>query len=316
MAVALISTAGGVGDLVRITPLIAVCHAVGYVIDLLVEADYADASTLVQDLPGVRRVFHERSRWTGAGEVDLTGLEAERYHVAIFTAFTDTRLEISARRHLRYDRHRWLQQGDIACVQEAATALGWRAPLPPPAVCKSSRRFDLVPGTLAIHPGCKPTWPWKKWHGFAHLARRFAHVVLVGTRSDLENAGTYFAVPFEWPSHVRSFIGQLSLSDTASLLSECAALVSTDSGLMHVGVALGIPTFGIFGITSPLREALPRANMLPVTKGLACEPACHSGAWGRRDCQFHLECLRSLTADDVAARVEATLPALVRLSPL
>jgi heptosyltransferase-2 len=136
-------------------------------------------------------------------------------------------------------------------------------------------------------------------------------VVLVGTPSDLQNGGTYFGAPFTWPSHARSFIGELDLPDTAALLSECAAMVSNDSGLMHVAAALGVPTFGIFGITSPAREAIPLANMHAVTKGLPCEAECRRMPWGRTDCALHLECLRSLTADDVIATLAATLPVTV-----
>jgi hypothetical protein len=304
---AVISTAGGVGDLVRMTPLVGVCHALGFEVDLLVEADYADASALVRDLPGVRRLFRNRSRWTGAGPVDLRGIDSETYDVAIFTAFTQSIPSIRARRSLTFDRTQWFQDGDVACVRRVAAELGWHSSLPPPKIIPSRRRFDLEPGTVALHPGCKPNWPWKKWHGFANLAARLPRVVLVGTPADLDNTRTYFVAPFQWPAHVRDFTGQLDLPDTAALLSECAALVSNDSGLMHVAVALGVQTFGIFGITSPAREAMPMPNMLPVTKGLPCEPACRRGAWGRRDCPLHLECLRSLTADDVLARIEAVL---------
>jgi heptosyltransferase-1 len=87
------------------------------------------------------------------------------------------------------------------------------------------------------------------------------------------------------------------------VLSRCAALVANDSGLMHLGVALGVPTFGIFGITSPARESMAAPNMTAITKGLPCEPACRRGPWGRRDCEHHLRCLRTLTADDVLARL-------------
>ena len=159
-----------------------------------------------------------------------------------------------------------------------------------------------------MHPGCKPDWPWKKWHGFDALAAQLPSVALIGTPDDFENQRTYFSRPFRWPAHVMNFAGALDLADTAALLSECVALVSNDSGLMHVGVAVGIPTFGIFGITSPAREAIAAPNMIPVTKGLPCEPACRRGAWGRRDCEWHLECLRSLTADDVLQRLGAALP--------
>jgi len=309
MAGVLISTAGGLGDLVRTTPLIAVCDALGFPIDLLVEADYSDASALVRDLPGVRRLFRHRSRWTGAGAIDVSGIERETYDVAICTAFTSPTGLVRTKRWLLFDRDGWLREGDIASVRRVVAELGWVGALPPPRVVPSSRRFNLAPGTVALHPGCKPNWPWKKWHGFADLAARLPQVALVGTPTDLDNAYTYFRSTFHWPAHVKNFIGTLDLPDTAALLSECSALVSNDSGLMHVGAALGIPTFGIFGITSPAREAMPVPNMLPVTKGLACEPECRRGVWGRRDCQFHLECLRSLTADDVLAHLAATAPA-------
>ena len=214
-------------------------------------------------------------------------------------------------RWLEFDRARWLRDGDVACVEAIARQLGWEGELPPPFVIPSERVFDLPPGTVALHPGCKANWPWKKWHGFDALAARLPRVVVIGTAEDLENRQTYFARPFAWPAHARSFVGELSLADTAALLSECAALVSNDSGLMHVAAALGIPTFGVFGITSPAREALPLSNMVPVTKGLSCEPACRQGPWGRRDCQFHLECLRTLTADDVLGRMRQAAPDLL-----
>jgi heptosyltransferase-2 len=212
---------------------------------------------------------------------------------------------------LSMDRGEWLARGDIACAGTIARSLGWTGSLPPPFVIPSDRAFDLEPGTVALHPGCKPSWPWKKWHGFDALATRLPRVVVIGTPGDLDNRATYFHRAFAWPAHARSFVGELDLADTAALLSECAALVANDSGLMHVGAALGIPVFGVFGITSPAREAIPVVNMIPVSKGLACEAACRRGPWGRRDCGFHLECLRSLQADEVLERVTSALPDLV-----
>ena len=166
----------------------------------------------------------------------------------------------------------------------------------------------LPDGTVALHPGCKPDWPWKKWHGFEELASRLPHVVIVGSPHDSENDRTYFGRRFVWPSHVRDFAGALSLADTAALISQCAALVANDSGLMHLGVALGVPTFGIFGITSPQRESIDAPHMFAITKGLPCEPACRLGPWGRRDCEHHLKCLRTLGADEVCDRIKAVVP--------
>jgi len=301
MPSALITMAGGIGDMVRSSPLVRVCGALGYDVDLLLSADYPGAGALFREAPEVRRT--------------LSHADGEVYDVALSTAHARTHNALRARRVLAFDRQQWLVQGDLACVETVAKQLGWQGALPPPFVIPSARHFDLEPGTVALHPGCKPNWPWKKWHGFTALAARLPRVAVVGTPADADNRATYFRSTFTWPAHARMFVGILDLADTAALLSECAALVSNDSGLMHVGAALGIPTLGIFGITSPAREAMPVPNMVPVTKGLACEPACRRGAWGRRGCEFQLECLRTLTPDDVLDQLCGVAPHALAADP-
>ena len=215
----------------------------------------------------------------------------------------------------QFDRARWLAEGDTRSVERIARELGWKGELPAPFAMASNRQFQLAPGTAAIHPGCKYEWPWKKWHGFDELARRFASVVIVGSPEDLRTDNTYFHRAFEWPVHAQDFTGKLSLADTAALLRECAALIANDSGLMHLGVALGVPTFGIFGITSPAREGIRAPHFFPITKGLPCEAACRRGAWGRRDCERHLECLKSLTPEEVFMKVNQLIPHIAEQTP-
>jgi glycosyl transferase family 9 (putative heptosyltransferase) len=302
---ALISAARGVGDIVRITPLVRACVMLGYDVDVLIAPDYPDTASLLRGAPDIRDLYVLPSAWNGSGVTDVDGLRTRRYDVAVYTVWTATcRSLVQADREILFDRATWFVHGDSACVEATACVLGWSGPLPQPFVMTSGRRFGLPAGTVALHPGCKPDWPWKKWHGFDELAARLPHVAIVGTATDVDNRATYFGRAFAWPPHARSFVGALTLPDTAALLSECAALVSNDSGLMHVGAALGILTLGIFGITSPAREALPVANMIAVEKGLSCQPACRRGPWGRRDCEHHLECLRALTAADVAAAMD------------
>jgi ADP-heptose:LPS heptosyltransferase len=305
---ALITAASGIGDILRVTPLIRVCSALGYDVDVLLSPDYAEASSLLDGAPEIRRLFFQPSAWSNQKDSRLNGLASELYEVATFTHWSaPLRSLVRARTVMCFDVSQWLREGDTACVEKMARQLGWRGPMPKPFVCPSDRHFGLPPGTIALHPGCKPGWSWKKWHGFEDLSRMLPHVVIVGTSSDLDSANTYFGRSFSWPSHVANFVGNLSLRDTAALLSECAALVSNDSGLMHVAVALGIPAFGIFGITSPRRECIPAENMFPITKGLSCEPACRQRPWGRRDCDYHLRCLKTLAAPEVLEKVQAIL---------
>jgi ADP-heptose:LPS heptosyltransferase/glycosyltransferase involved in cell wall biosynthesis/SAM-dependent methyltransferase len=290
---ALVAASRGLGDIIRATPLARALHSLGYAVDFLVEADFAGTAALLEGAPEIRRVITR-----------VEDCRASRYDLAAFTYWSAHRQnEIPARRKLAFDRAAWLRGGDSAQVEKLAREAGFAGTIPAPFVVPSDRRFNLPPGTIALHPGCKPDWPWKKWHGFDELAAKLPAVAIIGTAADLDNSRTYFKRDFKWPGHVFDFTGKLDLRDTAALLRQCAALVSNDSGLMHLGVALGIPVHGIFGITSPAREAIPAPNMHPLTAGLACESACRRERWGRRDCEQHLACLKTLTADDVLARI-------------
>jgi glycosyltransferase involved in cell wall biosynthesis/SAM-dependent methyltransferase len=308
---ALVSAALGVGDILRVTPLIRALHRLGYEVDALLATDYPDVARLVEGAPELRRVFQVPSRRCQDLQARDAGLEEREYAVATFTTWSATlRGRVRAKRVLTFDRAKWLVEGDSPSVARIARELGWTGEMPEPFVVASGRRFGLPTGTIALHPGCKAEWPWKKWHGFDELARRFPNVVILGSEEDRRTEGTYFNRPFAWPDHARDFTGELALPDTAALLRECSALVSNDSGLMHLAVAIGIPTFGIFGITSPAREAIAAKNFFPITKGLSCEPACRQGAWGRRDCEHHLRCLKTLSPDEVLMKMSATLPEL------
>lgn len=302
--VALVSAASGIGDILRITPLIRVFAKLGYEVDVLLAPDYLETITLLEGAPEIRNLFYMPSSWCRGRQRHLDGLDREVYDVATFTIWSlSMRQLVRAKRVLAFEQSQWLQEGDIACATKIARAVGWDAPLPAPFAVASKRRFGLPTSTIALHPGCKPGWPWKKWHGFEELARLIPEIAIIGTASDLQNENTYFRRTFTWPEHTRNFVGAISLQDTAALLGECAALVSNDSGMMQLGVAMGIPTFGIFGITSPQREAIPVENMFPITKGLPCEPACRQKPWGRRDREYHLQCLKSLTAEEVLHKV-------------
>jgi 2-polyprenyl-3-methyl-5-hydroxy-6-metoxy-1,4-benzoquinol methylase len=294
---ALIAASRGIGDILRVTPLVRVFHGLGYAVDLLLAPDYPEVRKLLEGAPEIRRILSEPRE------------AASSYDRAAFTYWSaSARALATAEKSWTFDRNEWLREGDSRSIERIAREAGWSGPIPAPFARHSGRSFDLPPDAVALHPGCKPDWPWKKWHGFPELAAQLRNVVLIGAASDEENTHTYFREPFHWPPHARNYIGQLDLADTAALISQCRALVSNDSGIMHLGVALGVPVLGVFGITSPERECIPAPNMFPVTKGLACEPACRREAWGRRDCRHHLECLKTLTPAEVIGKLNQAAP--------
>lgn len=308
---ALVAVAYGIGDALRATPLVRALKSLGYDVDFLVAPDFPETTSLFDGCDDIERVLHYDDFRSNGGRAPVPGIDGVMYDVAVLSHWAGVlRPRIKAQKILEISKQDWLAHGDSACFAIMAQKLGWSSDMPEAFAGASDRQFDIPPGTIALHPGCKRDWPWKKWHGFDELARKLPNVVVVGTASDLDNSDTYFKKPFDWPEHAQDYVGKLSIADTAALLSQCAALVSNDSGMMQLAVSLGVPTFGIFGITSPAREAIPQSNMHPITKGLSCEEACHRGSWGRRTCAHSLKCLRTLTADEVLKKIEPVIAPL------
>jgi len=83
-----------------------------------------------------------------------------------------------------------------------------------------------------------------------------------------------------------------SVEQTAALLKRCDLLVSNDTGIMHVGAAIGTPTVGLFGPNSPKHWAPvgSRATYVYQTQ-LPCSPCLNLYAN-----RWPLECANSDTA--------------------
>ena len=136
--------------------------------------------------------------------------------------------------------------------------------LPDPAlsVCPEAARacgdhFGLLASQplLALCPGAEfgaaKRWPAEY---FAALARKYLEqgwqVALFGSQRDAEvTADIVTAVGDEPGCH--DLAGRTSLAQAIDLLSLADAVVSNDSGLMHIAAALQRPTLVIYGPTSP-----------------------------------------------------------------
>jgi heptosyltransferase-2 len=97
------------------------------------------------------------------------------------------------------------------------------------------------------------------------------------------------------------------LSNAILALKLARAAVSNDSGLVHVAAAMGTPTIGIFGPTSPWHWAPlnPLAAVIETRTEVSCRP-CH-----KPTCRMvHHRCMRDIRAGEVLAAVRRTLAAV------
>jgi len=98
----------------------------------------------------------------------------------------------------------------------------------------------------------------------------------------------------------RNFTGLTNLLEVTQLISLASAVVSNDSGLMHVADALNVPQVVVYGSTSPL-EARPfsqRSRLLHLD--LACAPCF------KRECPLgHYRCMRDLVPSMVLEALQA-----------
>ena len=146
--------------------------------------------------------------------------------------------------------------------------------------------------------------PSKRWPAafFAELARRLADhgfaVWIVGGPDETALAAEIRR--HGGPPELRDLTGP-DLRNAILALAAAAVAVSNDSGLLHVAAALGTPSIGIFGPTSPWHWApLNPVAAIEAVTSLSCRP-CH-----RPTCRLeHHRCMRDIPAERVFAAVRA-----------
>lgn len=181
-----------------------------------------------------------------------------------------------------------------------------RLEVPPDEVERWRARHDLASErpVVALAPGAvgpSKRWPIERYGALASRLGGRAQVWIVGGPAEKELAQTLLGAG----AHVRDLTGH-DLRNAIMALAAADAAVSNDSGLLHVAAALGTPSIGVFGPTSPWHWAPlnPLAAVIAARETLPCQP-CHKPV-----CRAgHHRCMRDIGADAVFEAVAAALPA-------
>ena len=96
-------------------------------------------------------------------------------------------------------------------------------------------------------------WPAGHWAALARaLTGRGYSVWLTGSCADAPRNAAFLREQGPLP-HVRSLAGRASLPELAWLLARAGAVVSVNTGIMHLAALTGAPTVGLHGATNPRR---------------------------------------------------------------
>lgn len=141
----------------------------------------------------------------------------------------------------------------------------------------------------------------KKWPE-AHYAQVGQHYIkagwqvwLLGSKNDETTTATIkHALDHEIQQYCVDLAGKTQLVDAVDLIGMGHAVVTNDSGLMHVAAALRKPLVVVYGSTSP-KFTPPLADAVrSVSTGIECSPCF------KRVCEFdHYKCLKELPAKQV-----------------
>lgn len=96
-----------------------------------------------------------------------------------------------------------------------------------------------------------------------------------------------------------NFAGKTSIAMYAALLQKCRLFIGVDSAGLHIAAAMGTPTVGIFGPSSPLSWAPVGRQHLMVQKRMPCIPCRQKGC----DNSEKSSCLDELTLEEVRTQI-------------
>ena len=154
----------------------------------------------------------------------------------------------------------------------------------------------LAPGSVGVS---------KRWTSYPEAARllveRGLEVWVVGGPAEKELAQEIIAAG---GPGVRDLTGS-DLRNGILAMAAAGVAISNDSGLMHIAAALGTPTMGIFGPTSPYLWAPLNglaATLVQDKEKLSCQP-CQSTVCKVNDHR----CMRNIAASEVVGIAERVL---------
>jgi len=128
---------------------------------------------------------------------------------------------------------------------------------------------------VVLHPVAKwdsKLWPLANWVELAQLlGGRGFRLAVTGSNED-RDVGQFIALRAGLEGRLIDLTGRTGLKELAALITLASAVVSTDTGVMHLAAAVGAPVTALFGPTAPWRTGPFGAGHRILFAGVDCSP--------------------------------------------
>jgi heptosyltransferase-2 len=144
--------------------------------------------------------------------------------------------------------------------------------------------FDLPEKYIAFVIGAKHNTKKLPVEKIISIIKKINHpVVLIGGEEDFENAEKIISALRHPSSALRNFCGRLSISQSASIIKNASAVITHDTGMMHIAAAFKKKIISIWGNTIPEFGMYPYYGNHQITNhksqitNLSCRPCTKIG---------------------------------------
>jgi heptosyltransferase-2 len=169
-------------------------------------------------------------------------------------------------------------------------------------------RLGFASGDYAVLAPGASYGPAKQWGaerfaavGASAARRHGLALVLVGSAEDRPVAAAVARAAEREGARAFDTTGATDLAELTGILAGARGVVSNDSGVMHLAAALGRPTVGVFGSTSPVWTSAAAPWVRNLYAAYPCSPCF------RRTCPIGYRCLESVGSDAATAALDRLL---------
>ena len=189
---------------------------------------------------------------------------------------------------------------EIDYYMNLAREQGYKKPTPPQCCPLANTptlvgklRIGLCNGAFGIQRDAKQWYYFKRLSEVLKLWYTNCTIIKIGNGKELSEVDTGI-----------DYVGKLSMTQTAKVISQLDLLITTDTGNMHIADALNIPQVVLWGPTLVSKNGPRNHTSTLVRTQLPCQPCQYTNKF--TGCQTR-ECMRGITIGDVMHHVRKRL---------